>query len=223
MMDKATSKADNKRTASAAEPIYADLKAQILSGRLLPGTPLRQDEIAGRHGVSKIPVREALRRLEVERLVVFEKNKGAAVRLYTEAEILHLLDIRIALECRALELAVPNMIDSDFRAMKTLLGDYASRSEIAEWSRLNARFHQMLYEPCGNRQLLSMIDDLQQKLGQYLRLLVTEASGRERPMREHEEILAACVAGDADAAVRKLRTHIEATKKEVAAFLRRGT
>ncbi|WP_127600511.1 GntR family transcriptional regulator [Nitratireductor alexandrii] len=211
-----------KRATSASDPIYADIKARILSGRLPPATPLRQDEIARSHGVSKIPVREALRRLEVENLVVFEKNKGATVRFYTETEILQLLDIRIALECRALELAVPNMIAADFRETQALLRDYAQKVEVSEWSRLNVQFHQMLYEPCGNRQLLAMIDDLQQKLGQYLRLLVTEATGLERPMREHQDILSACMAGDVDAAVAALRAHIEATKKEVAAFLRRG-
>lgn len=206
---------------SAADPIYDDLRAQIISGEFSAGMPLRQDEIAKQFGVSKIPVREALRRLEVDNLVVFERNKGAAVRRYTEAEILDLLDIRIALECRALELAIPNMIEGDLRDMRGLLADYAQRTDVAEWSEMNARFHQMLYEPCGNQQLLSMIKDLQQKLGQYVRVLVSQATGLDRPMREHDEILKACERGEVETAVSLLRQHIEVTKKEVAAFLRR--
>jgi DNA-binding GntR family transcriptional regulator len=87
---------------------------------------------------------------------------------------------------------------------------------------MNARFHRMLYEPCGNGPLMNMINDLQERLGQYLRLLVSTASGLERPMREHDEILEACERGDAEAAVRVLRQHIQTTQKEVAAFLRRG-
>jgi len=209
-------------TSSAADPIYDDLKSRILSGTVAPGTPLRQDEIAKRFGVSKIPVREALRRLEVDQLVVFERNKGAAVRGYSEAEILQLLDIRIALECRALELAIPNMIENDFRDMRSLLTEYAQRTEISEWSDANRRFHHMLYEPCGNGQLMLMIDNLQAKLGQYLRLLVSTASGLDRPMREHENILNLCESGDIEGAVLALRKHIEVTQKEVAAFLRRG-
>ncbi len=208
---------------SAADPIYEGLRSQILSGEIDAGTRLGQDDIAKQFGVSKIPVREALRRLEVDQLVVFERNRGAAVRRYTETEILHLLDIRIALECLALEKAVPNMIPGDFHEMKRLLADYAQRTEVAEWSEMNMRFHQMLYEPCGNTQLLHMIDDLQQRLGKYLRVLVSSASGLERPMREHAEILSACEAGDTSTAVSILRTHVEATKKEVAAFLRRNT
>lgn len=208
--------------ASAADPIYEDLKQQILSGQLKASLPLRQDDIARDHGVSKIPVREALRRLETEGLVVFKRNKGASVRQFTEAEVLNLLDIRIALECRALELSVPNMIASDFRDLRKLLDRYAEKTELKEWSKMNVQFHQMLYEPCSNPELLAMIEDLQQKSGQFLRLLVTEVSGLERPMREHEDILNACIADDTARAVSVLRDHIETTKKEVAAFLRRG-
>ena len=106
--------------------------------------------------------------------------------------------------------------------MRQLLRDYANRTDPAEWGAMNAKFHHMLYEPCGNPQLMKMIDDLQGKLGQFLRLLVSTASGLERPMREHDEILEACERGDTQTAVRTLRQHIEATQKEVAAFLRRG-
>lgn len=208
--------------ASAADPIYRTLKDGILSGALAVEEPLRQDEIAKTHGVSKIPVREALQRLEVEGLVTFRKNKGATVRRMSEAEILQLLDIRVALECRALELAVPNMIDGDFRELADLLEVYAKDASIVRWSEMNLRFHNMLYEPCGNPVLLSMITALQQKLGPYLRLLVTEASGAERPNHEHAAILTACQSADTPAAVDQLRQHIETTKKEVAAFLRRN-
>lgn len=208
--------------ASAADPIYRTLKDSILSGALAAEEPLRQDEIARTHGVSKIPVREALRRLEVEGLVTFRKNRGATVRRMSEAEILQLLDIRVALECRALELAVENMIDADFREMAALLDGDTCDASIVEWSEMNRRFHHMLYEPCGNPVLLSMITDLQQKLGPYLRLLVTEASGAERPHREHSAILQACQRSDTPKAAELLRQHIETTKKEVAAFLRRS-
>lgn len=209
-------------SSSATDPIYDDIRAAILSGEFVPGMPLRQDEIAKRFGVSKIPVREALRRLEVDNLVIFERNKGASVRQYTEAEVLQLLDIRIALECRALELAAPNMIETDFRALRQLLDDYAKRTDPAEWGAMNAKFHHILYEPCGNPQLIKMIDDLQGKLGQFLRVLVSTASGLERPMREHEGILDACQRRETSAAVQILRQHVESTQKEVAAFLRRG-
>lgn len=206
---------------SAAEPIYDALKAQILSGEFPGEMPLRQDNIAARYNVSKIPVREALRRLENEGLVIFRPRRGAFVRKMTDPEVLHLMDIRVALECRALELSIPNMIDADSKAIHKLLDDYSKRTEVSEWSELNRQFHQSLYEPCGNTELLDMVSDIQQKLGRHLRLLVTEISGLERPMREHAQILAASENGAIEDAVRLMRDHIETTKKEVAARLRR--
>ncbi len=216
------SKSKQTSKLSAADPIYEALKDKIVSGKIAAETPLRQDEIARQHGVSKIPVREALRRLEVDGLVTFRPQRGAVVRKFTDQDVQHLLDIRVALECRALELAIPNMIASDYRDARQLLENYAQATETARWSELNRQFHQMIYEPCSNPELILMISDLQKKLGPFLRLLVTEASGLERPMREHAEILAACEAGDIPKALDALKKHIEATKKEVAAYMRRG-
>ena len=206
---------------SAADPIYEDLKGRIVSREIPGDTPLRQDDIAKTHGVSKIPVREALRRLENEGLVIFRPNRGAFVRKLSDAEILDLMEIRVALECKALELAIPNMIETDFQSIEQLLAEYAKCTDPAGWSEMNQRFHHMLYEPSGNRQLVAMIGDLQRRLGPFLRRLVSMASGLDRPMREHEEILSACKASDVDRAVAVLRAHIETTKKEVAAYLRR--
>jgi len=206
---------------SAADPIYESLKMLIVSGEIPGDTPLRQDDIAQQHGVSKIPVREALRRLEIEGLVTFRPNRGAIVRKLSASEILQIMDIRVALECRAIELAIPNMIDTDISSARSILVDYAAETEIARWSDMNIRFHHTLYEPCDNPQLLQMISDTEQRIGPFLRLRVTEASGLERPMREHQEILNACEKGEVAEAVAFLRNHIETTKKEVAASMRR--
>jgi DNA-binding GntR family transcriptional regulator len=206
---------------SLADPIYEALKSAIMAGEIAPGEPLRQDEIARSHGVSKIPVREALLRIEVDGFVLFRKNKGAVVRELSAAEILELMDIRVALECRALELAIPHMVEADLEAARRVLEDYEQGVDPVVWSALNIRFHQTLYEPCGNGPLLQMIGDLRARLGPVIRLLVTETSGFKRPHEEHRAILAACEAGEVARAVDLLRRHIETTRKETAARLRR--
>lgn len=214
----------DKRTSDApsgADVVYARLKEAIVSGRLAGGTALRQDEIARDNGLSKVPVREALRRLEVEGLVEFRPRRGAIVRRLSEADILELLDIRIALECRALELAIPNMVESDFTLARDILEEYSAETSRERWSELNLKFHRGIYEPCGNQHLLSMIHELEQRMGSFMRLRVTQASGLERPHREHLRMLEACMAGDRAVAVAELRRHIETTQKEVAAFFRR--
>jgi DNA-binding GntR family transcriptional regulator len=214
-------KSATSKRASAADPIYSDLKEKIVAGELQGGSPLRQDDIAQAHGVSKIPVREALRRLEIEGLVEFRQQRGAIVRKLSAPEILQMIDIRLALECRALELAIPNMIPTDLEQARAVLDEYAGETLVERWSDLNLQFHHMIYEPCGNKQLITMITDLEQRMGPYMRLRVTEASGLERPMKEHHEILEACAKEDGEEAVRVLRKHIETTQKEVAAYMRR--
>ncbi len=204
----------------SADPIYDALKAAIISGKLAPGEPLRQDAIAVQHGVSKIPVREALLRLEVDGFVLFRKNRGAIVREISAAEILNLLDIRSALECKALELAVPNMVQQDFAQLMKTLDEYSHKTTATSWSALNVRFHQGLYDPCDNPPLLSMIEDVRARIGPGMRLLMSETTGFERPHAEHLEILSLCQAGNKKAAVELLRRHIETTKKEMAARMR---
>lgn len=214
-------KKPSDHTVSAADSVYIRLKEDIVAGRYPGGTALRQDEIAHKNGVSKVPVREALRRLEVEGLVEFRPRRGAIVRQLSEDDILALLDIRIALECRAVELAIPNMVESDFAVASDILEEYSAESSKERWSELNLRFHRCIYEPCGNRHLLTMIADLEHRMGSFMRLRVTEASGLTRPHAEHVQILDACKAGKVAKAVAVLRTHIATTQKEVAADFRR--
>lgn len=217
-MDKQERKA---RSTTMSEPIYEALKEDIIVGKLSGGEPLRQDDIARDHGVSKIPVREALLKLEADGFVLFRKNRGATVRELSMPEILNLLDIRVALECKALELAIPNQIKSDHVEARKILDEYSSKNNPEFWSEMNRNFHHTLYEPCANPQLLDMILGLQRRIGPVVRLLVTETSGLERPSAEHHEILEACEKGNAEVGVELLRQHIETTKKETAARLRR--
>jgi len=211
----------DKSSTSLSKPIYDALKEDIITGKLAAGKPLRQDEIAKEHGVSKVPVREALLKLESDGFVVFRKNCGATVRELSIAEILHLMDIRVALECKALELAIPNLIQADLVEAKRILDEYTDEDNLSYWSKMNQRFHHLLYEPCGNVQLLEMIAEVQRKMGPTIRLLVTETTGLTRPQAEHRDILSACEANNVALGVELLKQHIETTKKETAAMLRR--
>jgi DNA-binding GntR family transcriptional regulator len=206
---------------SASEPVYKALRKAILAGELAGNVPLRQDAIANKHGVSKIPVREALRRLEMEGLVEFKPRRGAFVRAVDDQEVIDLLDIRIALETRALELAIPNMMAADFEAAKAILEVYAASANQEDWSALNQQFHRCILEPCGNRRLLMLIDDINLRMSPLLRMRVTKVSGLVRPVQEHEHILDACFVRDIDSAVAALRSHIEMSKRELAAEIRR--
>lgn len=210
------------RSGRTATDIGDSLRERIASGELAGGQALRQQELADAYGVSKIPIREALRQLEYAGLVTFRPRRGAVVVELDMSDLMDLLDVRRVLECRALALAVPNMVPADFAALKALLADYCATSKARDWSRLNRRFHELLYLPCDRPHLLAFIRDVQQRMGPWRRLRVTQLSGLDRPHAEHLAIVAACEQRRVDEAVALLGEHIEATQREVAAYFRAG-
>jgi DNA-binding GntR family transcriptional regulator len=205
---------------SATQRAYTELKQRILDGVIAEGAPIRQDEAAEEIGISKIPVREALMRLQSEGLVVITRNAGATVAKFTVADYQEMLDIRIGLECRALELAIPNMVASDIEHARKLLVAYHQAMSAREWSELNRKFHECLYIPANNPRLLAMIDSLQNNMGRLLSLHVSMAANPSRSHEEHLQLVDACAQGNTELAVAILRKHIEQSKKEVSASFR---
>lgn len=197
------------------------LRNEILSGLLKGGEQLRQDALAARFGVSKIPVREALSRLEAEGLVAFSRNRGATVVDLSPPEVLELFDIRIALECRAIFLAVPDMTESDFALMSEILERYDRASDPQEWSELNQAFHDALYAPCDRPRLLGLVHSNLKNISRFLRVLISSAVGKEQPIDEHRVLLEACRRGEAEAAATLLEKHILHTQKAFSAAMRR--
>ena len=207
---------------SAPAMVRDGVRRAILDGEYVSGTQLRQDELAERFGTSRIPVREALRQLEAEGLVTIEANKGATVTAFSLPEVLELLDVRIALECRALKLAIPNMVDGDFEAAEAILRDYAASGDPGCWGDANWAFHSVLYAPCARGKLLAMIEANYGHVGRYTRFNVSRAAGKERPLREHRELLHHCRSGAVAKAVVLLEEHIAYTQKSLGAAARRS-
>lgn len=206
---------------SAPEMVREGLRQAIFEGAFEAGQQLRQDDLAARFGTSRIPVREALRQLEAEGLVTLVANKGAVVTSLSLEEVLELLDIRIGLECRALKLAVPNMAVEDFEHLDEILRSYDDEALPVRWSDRNESFHLALYDPCRRPRLLAMIRTTWSQIGRFTRTQVSLAAGKDRPMREHRELLVACRAGDGLRAVRLLEEHIGQTQKSLLAAVRR--
>jgi DNA-binding GntR family transcriptional regulator len=196
------------------------VRKAIFSGDLEPGAQLRQDELADRYGTSRIPVREALRQLEAEGLVTLHPNRGAVVSTLSLDDVLEMLEIRIALECRALRLAVPNMVDADFDVAAAILDSYEAEPRPQRWGEMNWQFHKALYAPCNRPKLIAMIEANYGHVGRFIRVQVSLAAGKERPQREHHAMLDACRRADTDAAVRMLEEHIVHTQKSLRAAAR---
>ena len=196
----------------SADSVTDTLRDLILSGAFGIGVPLKQEVLAKRFGVSRIPVREALKRLEAEGLVDHTPHQGSVVASQSIPELLEALDIRIGLETRALKLAIPNMKAADFKAARDIIKRYDASDSPREWSELNLEFHLTLYRPCARPKLLRMIEDLVKGIGIHLRAVQSYKVGRKVPQEEHRLILKACQDKDVALAVRLLERHIEQTQ-----------
>jgi len=196
--------------------IASELRERIFRGELAGGLPLRQEQIAEEFGVSRIPVREALSRLEAEGLVVRSHNRGCTVATLSFADLLESVEIRKALETAALRLAVPKLTARDAARAEEILARYARATRPDEWTELNLEFHMTLYRPCGMPRILRMIEELVRGTNRYLRVYISSVAGRDVPMEEHQAILEAARAGDAKRAVRLLEAHVERTRRMLA-------
>lgn len=205
----------------SADAVTESLRDLILDGTLGSGLQLRQEDLAKRFGVSRIPVREALGRLQAEGLVEHFANRGSVVASRSIDELLETLDIRIALETRALKLALPNLTSKDFKAAREIMRRYDESESPRQWTELNLEFHLALYRPCGRPRLVRMIEELVRGINIHLRQHISHTVGRGNPQAEHKDILKACVDGHAELAVKLTEQHIERTKAALVAAMPR--
>jgi DNA-binding GntR family transcriptional regulator len=212
---------DEFQQVSGPDVLTERLRQSILSGELPPGTPLRQGELSTRFGTSRIPIREALRHLAAEGLVTMHANRGFVVTALSLDQVLELLEIRIALECRALRLAMPNLVEEDLAEAERILSTYDAMADPSEWADMNWRFHRLLYAPCYLERLLALIETNYGQAGLFIRAQVSLATGKEQPQKDHWALLELCREGRTDEAVALLETHIARTQKSLRAALRR--
>ncbi len=206
------------RPRTATEFVEAGLRQAILSGTLAPGTPLRQEELAILFGVSRMPVREALRQLEAQALVEFEPHKGAVVTEISAEDAADNYAIRRALEPAALVLSIPNLTDGDFERAEELIGDLDGEVDQARLGDLNRRFHLCLYGAAGRPKLIALVAAQLATADRYLRFHLA-AKGRDHlAQHEHRALLAAARARDGAAAQAILRQHLDTAAATIAEF-----
>jgi DNA-binding GntR family transcriptional regulator len=199
------------------------VRERILNGAYPEGAPLRQDALAAELGVSRIPVREALRQLEAEGLVSFQPHYGAVVSSLSLAEIDELFALRALVETELIRYAVPRLSAQDLRAAGEILDafDAAFRSgDTAEWGTLNWRFHAALLLPARRPLSMGVAQTLHRQSERYTRLQLVLTRGETRASGEHREILAAASARDAERTAVLLGEHILRAGESLVEFLR---
>lgn len=206
---------DISRTASAASVIYDALKEAIIEGRLGDGDPLRQDEIAAMFNTSRIPVREAIAKLEQQGLVRSQRYKGAVVAGISPEVAGEIFDFRALLEGQVIAHAVPRMSRQTFMEARGYLQEFSATSDPMEWGRLNRLFHTTLYRESGLSYHLGVIDTSLDRIDRYLRAQLSLSNGVDRANTEHLAILQACEDGQPELAAHLTRRHILGAKNNL--------
>ncbi len=206
------------RRGQQVSDIVEALRAEIIAGKLPPDSRLGQEQLATRFNVSRMPVREALRRLEADGLVIFEPNKSVRVAPLGAADLQEIYEMRVAAETLALRLALPELTNAQIeRAAEIQLR--MERAPVGEFGELNAAFHMCLYEPCAKPRLLGHIDTLAKSADRYLRITIASLDYADKSHREHHELLRACRSRDEDAAIDCLTRHIAEAGETLMAFM----
>ncbi|MBZ9921139.1 MULTISPECIES: GntR family transcriptional regulator [unclassified Mesorhizobium] len=197
-----------ERPQTVAEQVANVLREAIASGTLKAGTTLRQDDLAEQFGFSRMPIRDALRQLEAEGIVSIHPTKGAHVARMDGDEIREIYAVRELLECEALRLSIPGLPGGKLDEAEQVLDQIDAERNVGRWGVLNRAFHLTLYDACGNRRLLGLIDAHHNAADRYVRILLSNLDYRARSQTEHRDLLAACRRRDAGKAVSVLTQHL---------------
>ncbi|MQA81932.1 MAG: FCD domain-containing protein [Streptosporangiales bacterium] len=205
---------DAERPPTVQETVLRQLRRSILGGDLAPGSQILQQEIAARLGVSRVPVRDALRTLEGQGLVTYSSHRGYHVRQVDITELLEIQDIRDILEGEALCTAVDRVEDTTFDRMQEHL-DAMTRAEDEQdwttWSDAHREFHFTLFAASGMRRLMRILDRLWDASDIYRSYYMRTGSARSRTSREHHDLLAAARSRDTGQLLTLLAEHHRGT------------
>lgn len=200
---------DDKVPQSRVEAVYRDLRDAIIDGEYAPGSHLRLQELAATYEVSLIPVREAIRKLETERLIETFPNRGARVAEISPDDVADSYRARVLLETGAVRLAYPNLDESALAEGREIMNEMVEAFEAGDSLRgfeLHRDLHFYLYERSGSRWLVYVIEILWAHTERYRRLATPEPHGGE-----HARMLEALDEGRIEAAVEALRIDLENT------------
>jgi DNA-binding GntR family transcriptional regulator len=198
------------------------LRERILRGLYADDTPLRQDALASELGVSRIPIREALRQLEAEGLVVFNPHRGAVVSSLSVDEIDELFELRAQIESDLVRRAVLATTAEHISRAREILKAYEAAfrdAEVGEWGKLNWEFHSTLYAAAERPFTMAIIQRLHQQSDRYLRMQLVLTHGELRAIDEHRAILAAVSARDVKLASSLMKQHIVGAGRQLVQFV----
>lgn len=207
---------------SLAEEITDDLRERIMSGELAAGQTIRQEHLAQEYDVSRMPIRDALSRLDAEGLVTFTAGRGARVAALSPHDVAELFDLRALIEVDLFRRAIPAMTPEDFDQCNAILEQMEAsfdRDDVAQWGKLNHRFHMSLYAAADRKRSEEILVALSLHADRFVRIHLGLMEQRAPAKQEHRQLLTLAEAGDFEAAALALCHHIQRTKGQLLEFL----
>ncbi|WP_306319848.1 MULTISPECIES: GntR family transcriptional regulator [unclassified Streptomyces] len=207
-----TTPANRRRPPTAQQFVLEELRRAITSGEIKPGMPIRQDALAEQLGVSRVPLREALKTLEGQSLVVHHAHRGYFVAELSLAELREVYRIREILEAEAVRQAMSagdgSVLDALEEAQREVEAQ-AAAADVAAMAAANRRFHFVLFEASGMHRLVRLIATLWDATDAYRSLYYADSTSRTHVVGEHRAVLIALRDGRTEDAVRMLDEHRE--------------
>lgn len=202
------------------ELVFTTLRQAILKGEIQPGERLMEIHLAERMGVSRTPIREAIKRLSTEGLVTMIPRKGAIVAGISEKMLIDVLEVRITLEKMAYECALRHISQKQTEELKSIEKEFEAAIAIDDTLKIadaDEKFHFAIYEAAGNDKLKEILSDLRENMYRYRLEHVKMKEAREKLILEHKALIRALENGARNEGLKSLEEHIDSQKRLILA------
>lgn len=203
--------------------VFHTLRQDILRGDLKPGERLMEMALAERLGVSRTPIREAMRKLELEGLVVMIPRRGAQVANITEKDLNDVLEVRIALENMAMEKACDRMTEEELSRLEEAARYFekaTAEGDLVKMAETDMAFHEIIYQASENRRLIQVLNNIKEQIYRYRVEYLKEEETRNTLVREHKELTEALRAHNVKKAQELSFQHIENQRRGIMETIR---
>lgn len=203
--------------------VFNTLRQAILTGELKPGERLMEIHLANKLGVSRTPIREAIRKLELEGLVTMIPRRGAEVAQITEKSMSDVLEVRRAMDALCTELACERISEQEIVVLGAACDHFAEAAktkDIRKCAQADVDFHDIIVRATGNKRLVQLINNLSEQMYRYRYEYIKDASQHNRLIEEHRIIYESIVNKDKETASQAAKMHIDNQEKAIMKQLR---
>lgn len=204
--------------------VFNTLRQAILTGELKPGERLMEIHLANRLGVSRTPIREAIRKLELEGLVIMIPRRGAEVAQITEKNLKDVLEVRRALDALCAELACDRISEEEVLRLKEACTAFANATKTRDAkiiAKADVALHDIIVQATNNNRLITLVNNLSEQMYRYRFEYIKDETQHQRLVEEHRTIYESIVRKDKEAASNAARIHIDNQERSIMNQLRK--